>query len=167
MKNKTSDKCPVCNSENVVVFKEYIFCKECKEKYKKLDFNSGGPDQYVCPECGSLKTVDLQTHLYCRECEVQYDKKDFFPYYRKGYYYCPRCGNKEVMEEERRIYCEKCQLFFSKSTIRTMEDGQEQDVWSEREAMRIMGALDPEKKGHDPFKDEIDKTNNNNNNNNN
>ncbi|MBD3229571.1 MAG: hypothetical protein GF329_15425 [Candidatus Lokiarchaeota archaeon] len=65
------------------------------------------------------------------------------------------------MEEKDRVYCEKCELFFSKSSIRTMEDGQEQDVWSEQEAMRIMEALDPEKKGYDDLNDEIDKRNNN------
>lgn len=156
MKKKSSHSCPKCGSADIIEFKEYFFCKKCKEKYKKSEINEEGLDKFICPECGSLATVDIKTHVYCRECDKKYEKKKYFPYFRYEYYYCPRCGNKDLMEEKDRIYCEKCEKFFLKSSLRTMKEGEEDDVWSVRESMKYMSIFDPDKKGMDLLKDEKD-----------
>jgi uncharacterized Zn ribbon protein len=103
----------------------------------------------MCPECYSLEVVDLGTEFYCKECKVKYEKKKYFPFYRRRYYFCPWCEKKDIMDDGDRIYCENCQAWFSKWSIRTMQNGQGKEVWKEKAGFGFMSTVDPDKSGYD------------------
>jgi hypothetical protein len=65
------------------------------------------------------------------------------------YYFCPWSEKKDILDDGDRIYFEECNAWFSKWSIRTMQNGEGKEVWKESTGMAFMAAIDPEKEGYE------------------